>query len=438
MQRGRRGENWTVVNYRGGRQRNYADPSADSSADNHHGRDDYRRSYASVTQRGMRKGDYPHRQMRDSGHVPQFFDRQIQAQSDIPNREASAKRTHTNKKQNNKNNKKIPKSMDPDFKQKVKVMHTIIKVAHHLHNVSAPEPPPAIARLAQNLASTIKPASPNNTTQMLIEGNAKNWAYTTLLILQDHYNAALEKEMDKLKILSPHDWHAPFEVAKSWAKRNLGHRLKEETLTQVEALLVVLLADLIPPETAEKENQPEIQEENTNINTPGKQQSNTVTVQVHKTPQKTARTQTPRKMPRRTVFTQTPKKRKTLTLPESTQTSPEPQVQRTPGKSVHTQTPKKKKKPVTSLDSIQTSPVIVLQRRNSLPQVKSTEREPIPPTHTPEAKRLSPQKAPPAEPAETSTCEGQFGKSLTDLLNAPQQTIRRALRAPRAKRGLDF
>eukprot|EP00064_Thunnus_orientalis_P023524 superscaffoldBa00008982_g23770 len=54
------------------------------------------------------------------------------------------------------------------------------------------------------------------------------------------------KYTNKLTKLPAGDWRSPFEVASSWAERNLGRRLKFDTLEQVEALLIDRLADLQP------------------------------------------------------------------------------------------------------------------------------------------------------------------------------------------------
>ena len=113
--------------------------------------------------------------------------------------------------------------------------------------MSTTEPPVTIERMTRNLSTIIKPAAPNTDTQTLIEGNAKNWAFTTMLILRDHHTLTMETEVDKLTKLSSEDWHGPFEVASAWARRNLGRRLKDETLEQVEALLIARLSDLQPP-----------------------------------------------------------------------------------------------------------------------------------------------------------------------------------------------
>jgi len=50
-------------------------------------------------------------------------------------------------------------SDDPDFSHKVRIIHRLIKAAHHLKNVSGPDVPPMIGKTTLNLATLIKPAS---------------------------------------------------------------------------------------------------------------------------------------------------------------------------------------------------------------------------------------------------------------------------------------
>ncbi|KAK2913189.1 hypothetical protein Q8A73_007302, partial [Channa argus] len=82
-------------------------------------------------------------------------------------------------------------------------------------------------------------------THRLIVGNAKNWAYTTMLILRNHYEQTLDTEVDKLTKMSTHDWRDPFQIAKAWARKYLGRRLSNDTIDHAEATLVARL----PPPT---------------------------------------------------------------------------------------------------------------------------------------------------------------------------------------------
>lgn len=132
-----------------------------------------------------------------------------------------------------------PQPSDPRFGRLVRKMHTVIKMVHHLQNVAQKEgksEPRMISQMVEVLTSMIKPACPTAETVDLISGNAKNWGYNTLLILEEHYLAGLETKLGDLeKDLVP-DWKPAFEVAKRWARRNLP-RITQEVLDHAEALV---------------------------------------------------------------------------------------------------------------------------------------------------------------------------------------------------------
>lgn len=135
-----------------------------------------------------------------------------------------------------KRNTKPERSDDPEFVTKTRLLFKIIKLIHHKNNVSH-EQPPSINKIEKHLSEIIKPALPNATTYSLIEGNAKNWAYTTMLILKNHYEDALGAEMAKLQHLSSRDWEKCLNTAIVWAKRGIGKRLKDKTLQEAQGLV---------------------------------------------------------------------------------------------------------------------------------------------------------------------------------------------------------
>lgn len=92
-----------------------------------------------------------------------------------------------------------------------------------------------------------KPASPNLQTQTLIEGKARNWAFTTILILRDNYQKIIDSEIHKLSQFSSSDWRGPFEIATTWAKGNLGRRLRQDTLDRAQAVIIVRLTETASP-----------------------------------------------------------------------------------------------------------------------------------------------------------------------------------------------
>src|SRR4029434_8042253 len=99
-----------------------------------------------------------------------------------------------------------PQNNDPEVGENVRIMHKAITMIHHLSNISPSDTetePPTITRLVNYLSNIIKPAVPNPLTGQLLNGNARNWAHTTMLILQQHYSDTLNSELDKLITTKP-------------------------------------------------------------------------------------------------------------------------------------------------------------------------------------------------------------------------------------------
>ncbi|KAL4000516.1 growth hormone [Sarotherodon galilaeus] len=65
-----------------------------------------------------------------------------------------------------------------------------------------------------------------------------------MVILRQHYTQGVEKELKALSEFSKQDWEGPFEIATSWAKRNLGRCLQPDSLEQARAEIVAKLGDL--------------------------------------------------------------------------------------------------------------------------------------------------------------------------------------------------
>lgn len=124
-----------------------------------------------------------------------------------------------------------------DFTNKVRLFHKIIKSVHHLKNVTQKQAPKALLRITQQLINTIKPAMPTDRTLDLIQGNARNWELTTVIILTDHYKDSLESLKTELHLDPTEDWSEAFEIAANWAKRRLGRRLLPETVQEAEEII---------------------------------------------------------------------------------------------------------------------------------------------------------------------------------------------------------
>ena len=128
---------------------------------------------------------------------------------------------------------------DPAFSRLARKMHSVIKQVHHLQNVAVKPgkaEPRMISNMVETLTTMIKPAAPTPNTSDLIMGNARNWGYTTLLILEQHYMEGLEATIKEISSDLTGDWKAAFQVATKWARKNLS-RLTQEVIDHAEALL---------------------------------------------------------------------------------------------------------------------------------------------------------------------------------------------------------
>lgn len=132
-------------------------------------------------------------------------------------------------------------SADLKFGALVRQLKKVIKIVHHLQNVTGEKSQPQmISRMVDMLANVIKPAAPNAKTADMIVGNAKNWGHTTMVILQDHYETALQATLEGLVLDTGVDWKVAFEVATRWARRNLP-RLPRDVVEHAEALVTAAM-----------------------------------------------------------------------------------------------------------------------------------------------------------------------------------------------------
>lgn len=129
-------------------------------------------------------------------------------------------------------------SVVPVDKTLERKFYKVIKIVHHLQKVSGTSEPRAIARMIEVLSSMIRPAFPIPATEDFIRGNALNWGYNTVTILQTHYTEALEDAMEDLSLSLVPVWRPAFESAVRWVRKELPH-LVQETVDHVEALISV-------------------------------------------------------------------------------------------------------------------------------------------------------------------------------------------------------
>lgn len=131
-----------------------------------------------------------------------------------------------------------------DTTTKVHLFFKLIKAIHHLSNISQQQTPKPIERTKQTLIHLIKPAMPSERTQDLIYGNAKNWETTTMLILTHHYNELITELIMELKKVRTDNWKDPLIISAQWARRDLGRRLRPQTVQKAEEIIQTNLTQM--------------------------------------------------------------------------------------------------------------------------------------------------------------------------------------------------
>lgn len=161
----------------------------------------------------------------------------------VPNRGTGFRRTRRALNRENERSTNTPEYKK--FRETVRVMYNLIRSFHHLGKISvkmAESDPPTIANIVAYLSNILKPARMTKTTQLLLEGNARNWAHTSRLILEEHYLKDIEEGTQTLQSLVEEDWRSPFKIAVKWARGHFRSRLDEESVEKTEALLISIIA----------------------------------------------------------------------------------------------------------------------------------------------------------------------------------------------------
>lgn len=122
------------------------------------------------------------------------------------------------------------------FHQQVGIFYKLIKAKHHPNQISKETPPNFIINFIMMLSKKIKPALTSHFIQRDVCDNAKTWQKNTLSSLKTHQKIIHEQLNDFLKVPEKH-WTPAFKTAKKWMRTNLGKRLSQETVSQVEKLL---------------------------------------------------------------------------------------------------------------------------------------------------------------------------------------------------------
>lgn len=81
------------------------------------------------------------------------------------------------------------------------------------------------------LSSFIKPAAPTEQVRRQLEQNTDSWMSKNLDILYDHYATVIESLKGTRKT------EVSFQVARTWAFKRYGARLRASTMSTVETLL---------------------------------------------------------------------------------------------------------------------------------------------------------------------------------------------------------
>ena len=123
----------------------------------------------------------------------------------------------------------------PDLARVSRQFYKVMKVIHHSSNISPfQNPPKTIANLTHLLSSTIKPAYPSPGISDLVWGSAKNWEFSIMLALRQHYDDTL---VDCLNALSHQDlwvWEDAFRLAETWIRKRFK-RVREDTFHTARA-----------------------------------------------------------------------------------------------------------------------------------------------------------------------------------------------------------
>lgn len=120
-----------------------------------------------------------------------------------------------------------------NFQLLVRAFSKYIKTCHHLRHVnSCPSTPvpKGIDKLQQSITTSIHPLRSTSATNLKIKYNGTNWAFTTIQILEEHYQTLKGNIKTEISGLEKEDWEVALQVATTWVKRDIRH-IKPDTLT---------------------------------------------------------------------------------------------------------------------------------------------------------------------------------------------------------------
>ncbi|XP_051551645.1 uncharacterized protein LOC127439519 isoform X6 [Myxocyprinus asiaticus] len=181
----------------------------------------------------------------DRGTHPRTFERDRFARHFPQEREVGGGKFNNLKQRLLRSTTHIP--APPKLKATIKRMYDLIRLVHHLGKVTTKiqdNQPITFQRLTGILIEAVNPASPNDQVRQMLEGNAKNWSFTTQLILEQHYETLIDETIKAIREQTDQaDWPKAFEVASNWADRNFRGRVSPETIEQAEAFITAELSE---------------------------------------------------------------------------------------------------------------------------------------------------------------------------------------------------
>lgn len=129
----------------------------------------------------------------------------------------------------------------PKLKNTIKLVYDLLRLEHQLKNIDVQkesDTPITFKRLQTHLITTIKPLLPNERVNERLTGNARNWMYTTQLILREHYQLLIQqKKRELIAHTDRADWPHALDIATRWANKNLQNKIQPTTFEKIETFL---------------------------------------------------------------------------------------------------------------------------------------------------------------------------------------------------------
>lgn len=127
------------------------------------------------------------------------------------------------------------RALDVDTRRCAKNIFKLIQTVHHKGVIEEARDtglyPRGMIKQVSRLSNFIKPAAPTEQVRMQLERNTDSWMSKNMDILYDHYVTVIESLNGTGKN------EVSFQVAKAWAFKRYGARLRDSTMSTVDTLL---------------------------------------------------------------------------------------------------------------------------------------------------------------------------------------------------------